>query len=109
MYYRYAPTTNLALSPFEIIYGRTMVQNFDWNLVASEPPVLGPQQYAYEIRPNLEVLHQIALANARDSAQRHRDRVNQNATISMYKVGDKVLLPNPAIRVGDSAKLTPPF
>jgi transposase InsO family protein len=40
MYYRYAPTTNLGLSPFEIIYGRTMIQNLDWDLVANEPPVL---------------------------------------------------------------------
>jgi hypothetical protein len=109
MYYRYAPTTNLGLSPFEIIYGRTMIQNLDWDLVANEPPVLGPQQYAYEIRPKLAVLHQIALANARDSAQRYRDRVNKNATIPTYKIGDKVLLSNPAVRAGDSAKLTAPF
>jgi hypothetical protein len=109
MYYRYAPTTNLGLSPFEIIYGRTMIQNLEWDLVANEPPVLGPQQYAYEIRPKLAVLHQIALANARDSAQRYRDRANQNATIPAYKVGDKVLLSNPAVRVGDSAKLTALF
>jgi hypothetical protein len=64
-----------------------MIQNLDWDLLASEPPVLGPQQYAYEIRPKFAVLHQIALANARDSAQRHRDRVKQNATIPTYKVG----------------------
>jgi O-acetyl-ADP-ribose deacetylase (regulator of RNase III) len=109
MYYRYAPTTNLGLSPFEIIYGRSMIQNLDWDLVANEPSVLGPQQYAHEIRQKLAVLHQIALPNARDSAQRHRDRVNENATIPTYKVADKVLLSNPAIRVGDSAKLTTPF
>jgi O-acetyl-ADP-ribose deacetylase (regulator of RNase III) len=79
-----------------------MIQNLEWDLVANEPPVLGPQQYAYEIRPKLAVLHQIALANARDSAQRYRDRANQNATIPTYKIGDTV-------RVGDSAKLTAPF
>jgi hypothetical protein len=86
MYYRYAPTTNLGLSQFETIYGRTMIKILHWNLIANEPPVLGPQQYAYEIRPKLAVLHQIALANARDSAQRHRDRINQNATLPTYKV-----------------------
>jgi transposase InsO family protein len=109
MYYRYSPTTNLGLSPFEIIYGRTVIQNLDWDLVASEPSVLGPQQCAYEKRPKLAVLHQIVLANARDSAQRHRGRVNENATIPTYEAGEKVLLSNPAIRMSDSAKLTSPF
>jgi hypothetical protein len=85
MYYRYAPMTNLGLSPFEIIYGRTMIQNSDWHLTASEPPVLGPHQYFYEIRPKLTILHQIELANARDNAQRHHDRVNQDVTIPTYK------------------------
>jgi hypothetical protein len=67
MYYRYAPTTNLGLSPFEIIYGRTMIQNLEWDLVANEPPVLGPQQYAYEYVQNqqfciklLSQMHEIA-------------------------------------------------
>jgi hypothetical protein len=75
MYYRYAPTSNLALSPFETIFGRPMIQNLDWDLTTEEPMVMGPEEYAKDIPPKLAILHQLAAQNARDSAERQRMRV----------------------------------
>jgi O-acetyl-ADP-ribose deacetylase (regulator of RNase III)/transposase InsO family protein len=109
MFYRYAPTSNLALSPFETIFGRPMIQNLDWELATEEATVMGPEEYAKDIRPKLAILHQLAAQNARDSAERQRVRVNNDAVMPTYKQGDRVLLSNPVVKLGDSSKLTPKF
>jgi O-acetyl-ADP-ribose deacetylase (regulator of RNase III) len=109
MYFRYAPTSNLALSPFETIFGRPMIQNLDWDLAAEEPTIVGPEEYVKDIRPKLAILHQLAAQNARDSAERQRVRVNKQAVMPTYKQGDRVLLSNPVVKLGDSSKLTSKF
>jgi hypothetical protein len=109
MHFRYAPTSNLALSPFETVFGRPMIQNLDWDLTREEPSVFAPQEYVKDIRPKLAILHQLAAQNARDSAERQRSRLNKDAVIPTYKQGDRVLLSNPVVKLGDSSKLTPKF
>jgi transposase InsO family protein len=104
MGYRASATSNLGLSPFEIIFGRPMTLEVDWGLL-SEDSFSKPQEYAKEIAPKLEILHSIATRNAIDSAHYHRDRHNVDSTPPSYKVGDKVLLADSAIRRGESSKL----
>jgi hypothetical protein len=70
---------------------------------------MGPEEYAKDIRPKFAILHQLAAQNARDSTERQRMRVNKDAVMPTYKQGDRVLLSNPVVKLGDSSKLTPIF
>ena len=83
-----------------------MIQNLDWDLTSEEPTVLGPEEYAKDIQPKLAILHQIAVENARDSAERQRNRVNKGAKPPKYAKGDKLLLSNSVVKPGESSKLT---
>ena len=94
MAYRCAATSNLLLSPYEVIFGRRMITPIEWNLMLEEPTVASPEAYARDIRPRLEILHQIAVENARDSAIRHALAKNQGASPPTFKEADKVLLSN---------------
>jgi hypothetical protein len=50
-------------------------------LTAEEPTVMGPEEYAKDIRSKLAILHQLAAQNARDSAERQRMGVNKDAVM----------------------------
>ena len=71
-----------------------MITPIEWNLMLEEPTVASPEAYARDIRPRLEILHQIAVENARDSAIRHALAKNQGASPPTFKEADKVLLSN---------------
>jgi hypothetical protein len=62
--------------------------------------------YRKEVAPELEILHEIAMQNAAESASRQRDKRNVGSTPPSYKVADKVLLHDASTKIGDSAKLT---
>jgi hypothetical protein len=66
-------------------------------------------QYAREIRPKLEVLHQIAMIIAESSAARHRQARNEEAKPPPYAAGDKVLLRDTRVKKGETVKLKRPY
>jgi len=68
-----------------------------------------PETYAADIRPKLEVLHQIAMINATDSATYHAQKYNSVASPPPFKVNDKVLLFTPVTKKYESSKLTRRF
>lgn len=103
--YRASATTNVMLSPFEIVFGKRMELPIDVSMGAPEILPNGPEAYYTEVGPKLEILHQIAQQNATDSATRQRHRVNQGAKLPTYKPGDKVLLYNPVTKTGENPKL----
>ena len=90
--YRASATTNIALTPFEVVFGRRMALPIDASLDIPEPLPGNPEVYHTEIGAKLEVLRLIAQQNATDSATRQRLRANQGARLPSFKTGDKVLL-----------------
>jgi hypothetical protein len=68
-----------------------------------------PETYAADIRPKLEVLHQIAMTNAAESATHHAQKYNSVASPPPFKVNDKVLLFTPVTKKHESSKLTRRF
>jgi hypothetical protein len=81
----------------------------DWFLSAPGPVTPSAVQYAREIGPKLDVLHQIAMTNADDSAARHRRAHNEGAMPPPYAAGDKVLLRDTKVKKGETAKLKRPY
>lgn len=105
--YRASATSSIGLSPYEIMFGRKMQLQIDWNLLPDEQTVGTPEAYAEIIRPKLEILNRIAMENAKESARKQADTQHQKSVTPTYKLGDKVLLHDPVTRRGDSSKLRP--
>jgi hypothetical protein len=105
MAYRASETTNTGISPHEVMFRRPMRLATDWSLSAPGPVTPSAVQYAREIGPKLDVLHQIAMTNADDSAARHRRAHNEGAMPPPYAAGDKVLLRDTRVKKGETAKL----
>jgi hypothetical protein len=109
MAYRASATTNTGLSPYEVMFGRPMRLAIDWSLSTPELTTPSAVQYAREIGPKLEVLHQIAMTNAEGSAARHGQTRNEEAKPPPYAAGDKVLLRDTRVKKGETAKLKRPY
>jgi O-acetyl-ADP-ribose deacetylase (regulator of RNase III)/transposase InsO family protein len=108
MSYRACENTATGLSPYMVLFGRPFPLLIDRALMLDE--LVGtPEQYAADIRPKLQVLHQVAMENALDSAANHARRYNSTATPPPFVVGDKVLLFTPVTKKHESAKLTRRF
>jgi len=106
MSYRGSKTVSLGTSPHEILFARPFRFAIDWSLATPDAVAGHPESYAQQIRPKLEILSYLAMENSDQSATKQRQRVNENAKIPTFQIGDKVLLHNPVTRKGDSAKLT---
>jgi len=108
MAHRATENTATGLSPYEILHGRPFPLIIDRALMLDE--LVGTsEQYAADIRPKLQVLHQVAIENSLDSATHHAQRYNSTATPPTYKVNDRVLLFTPVTKRNESAKLTRRF
>ena len=101
---RGTPST-LGLSPFEIMYGRQMNLEIDWNLMATDHEHQTLETHAAELRPKLALLHEIAMLNVKESAARHAIDYNRNSWEPSFQNGTKVLLYDPAVKKGKSSKL----
>jgi hypothetical protein len=102
--YRASATTNLGLSPFEIIFGHSMNLPID-NSLLPEKNIVSPQAYSKDIKAKLDILHQIAMENVKENAERYRTLRNESAKQPVFQVGDQVLLHNPITKKGECAKL----
>jgi O-acetyl-ADP-ribose deacetylase (regulator of RNase III) len=106
MSHRGSATTNLQLSPFEVLHGRPMVMFCDASLLTETADSPSLTAYRKEVAPKLEILHEIAMQNADESARRQRDKRNVGSIPPSYKVADKVLSHDISTKIGDAAKLT---
>ena len=105
MAYRATATSNLVLSPHEIIYGRPFPLPIDHTLAAADPTVPSVEAFAEDIKVKLAVYEQIAMQNAKDSALQHSQATNGKATPPTFNNGDKVLLFDPTTRKEEAGKL----
>ena len=105
MVYRATPTTNIGLSPYEVVFGRRMSLDIDWTIPEADMDNCSIEQYARQIGPKLEVLKTIAMRNAQSSAARHSGPHNELASLPNYKIGDRVLLSDTTVKKGESIKL----
>jgi hypothetical protein len=106
MSHRGSATTNLQVSPFEVLYGRPMIMFCDASLLAETDDSPSLTAYRKEVAPKLEILHELAMQNAAESASKQRDKKNVGSIPPSYKVADKVLLHDTSTKIGDSAKWT---
>jgi hypothetical protein len=106
MSHRGSATTNLQLSPFEVLYGRPMIMFCDAGLLTETADSPSLTAYRKEVAPKLEILHELAMQNAAGSASRQRDKRNVGSIPPSYKVADKDLLYDTSTKIGDSVKLT---
>ena len=79
MAHRGTVTSNTLLSPFESIFGRTMLWHCDWALLAEQPALGHALAYADDIRPKIAVLREVAMANLKTSAEDASNRYNIDA------------------------------
>jgi O-acetyl-ADP-ribose deacetylase (regulator of RNase III) len=105
MAYRGTCTTNNYLSPFEILFGRKMLFHCDFALLAEQPALGSALAYADDIRPKLKVLHEIAMQNSKDSAEKASSKANVGSKEPKFTVGSKVLLLDRSAKRGQSRKL----
>ena len=105
MVYRATPTSNISLSPHEVVFGTQMRLDFDPTAPELDLSLSSAQQYAREIRPKLEIIRSLAMQNVEDSANRHKKQRDLIATIPTYQVGDKVLLLDTTVKKGETIKL----
>ena len=101
--YRATTTTN-GLSPFEVCYGKSMALPIDISMGVPDELFQDSEAYATHIGPKIAILQQIAMQNATDSAAYQRQRVNKNAKLPSWNVGDKILLFNPVTKTGECKK-----
>ena len=100
--YRSTANPAMGLSPFEIIHGRPMTLDVDWELIVENP---ANEKALTEIGTKLEILHQLAVDNCNDNAARRRKNVNADACLPTFKFGDRVLLADPTTKAHGCAKL----
>jgi hypothetical protein len=106
MSHRGSATTNLQLSPFEILYGRPMMMFCDASLLAETEDSPSLTAHRKEVAPKLDILYELAMQNAAESASKQRDKRNVGSVPPSYKIADKVLLHDTSTKIGDSAKWT---
>jgi len=104
---RASASSNITLSPFEVIYGRKMELAVDH--IFTETLIGDLDKNMKEVSQRPKVLHQIAMENASESGDRHRERMNKNAQLPPYKLGDKVLLIDKTMKRGECQALKAKF
>ena len=77
----------------------------DWGLLVEDSNTPSAHAYMADILPKIQVFREIAIENARDSAERNAKPVNDKAVEPTFKSGDKVLLHNPVVKKWECTKL----
>jgi len=77
----------------------------DWRLLVEDSTTPSASAYMADILPKIQAFREIAIENARDSAERNARPVNEKAVEPTFKTGDKVLLHNPVVKKGECSKL----
>jgi len=77
----------------------------DWGLLVEDSTTPSENAYMKDILPKIQAFREIAMENARDSAERNAKPVNDKAVEPIFKAGDKVLLHNPVVKKGECTKL----
>jgi len=104
------------------MFGKEMRFSFDLtlpNLVelqSSIPTLTSKEQsnaslmrYVEVIHPKLELVRQLARENILDAQMQYKTQFDKKAKEVIFKVGSKVLLYTPTIRLGSNFKVTPRF
>ena len=100
---RASASSNVGFSPFECIFGKRMEIACDHML--PESTIGDLDKNTAEVSQRLKVLHQVAIQNANESSDRCRERINKNAKLPSYKIGDKVLLYDNTLKKGQCQAL----
>jgi len=89
MAYRATATTNTGLSPHDVIFGTPMPVALDWGLLVEDSTTPSANAYMADILPKIQAFREIAIENARVSAERNARPVNEKAVEPTFKTGDK--------------------
>ena len=110
MAYRSTPATrSTELSPFQLMFGRTMVTPSDIDLLPRKSLPETYQGHLNGLIQNLKVFQQVAKSNVQKNQAKYKAVHDRNAKERNLLVGNKVLMTNPAVPVGLVPKLFPPY
>ena len=102
---RASASSNILLSPYEIIFSKKM--EIPCDLILPEVPIGELQTHVRDVGERLKVLGQLAVQNALESGDRSREQKNKDVQLPPYKVGDRVLLNDTTVKKGQCRKLNP--
>jgi hypothetical protein len=94
------------VTPFEVMTGRKPVSFAETFKNATEKP--GVSAYVTSLRTTMRRINDIIATRQQQAREEMTDRFNNNnAAGDCFKIGDQVLLYNPAVKLGDSKKFHP--
>jgi hypothetical protein len=105
MSYRRTPTAGRNLSPFQIWFAQPMFVETDFSLLSDENIKEITPAHLQEEHLGLKVLQTLAIQHAELNIESQRQKYNAKTKIPTYKICDKVLLYNSAVKPHQCAKL----
>jgi hypothetical protein len=95
----------IAISPFEIMFGRK-AKSFEetFNSPSQEPQV---SAYVAGLRQTMKTIHEKIVPRQVETRQKMAERYNSKAAGDCFKVGDQVQFYNITVKLGDSRKFNP--
>lgn len=93
------------LTPYEVIYGRTMNSPFELDKLPPGVDVQEVKSLAHRLK---DIWRKVQKSN-RKATDRQLRRGNEGATLPPYKIGDWVLVRNTMVKPGRTKKFTPLF
>ena len=110
MAYRHTPATrSTTFSPFEILFGKSMMVPADVELTPASKLPMSQEAHLREVLNSIKVTRQIAAENVRRNQERYKSAYDKRADETDLMVGQTVLLRNETVPLGQSPKLCEKF
>lgn len=95
--YREIPQESLKFSPFELVYGRSVIGPMTilkelWTKEISDPEIKSTYQFVIDLRDKLESTCKLAKENLKSASSKYKVLYDKTAKVRNLKVGDKVLV-----------------
>jgi len=101
--YNTTPHSATGYTPFELVYGH--LAEIPTTLKKPPKPTYNYEDYAQELREKIRATNQIARKNVGEGKQKSKEYYDKSAKETKFKISDKVLIYDEALRRGKSKKL----
>jgi hypothetical protein len=96
------------VTPFEVIFGKKATTPLS-ELVNETTGELVLADYVHKTRQHMQKIHTLVTKNQNLEQDKEKKRYDQTAAGNCFSVNDKVLLFNPAVKLGGNRKWSPPY
>jgi hypothetical protein len=102
------PHSITGFTPYELLFGRK--PNIP-GILQKEPIEIryNHNSYVQELKYHLQLCYDVTRSNLNAKKERSKGYYDRNTNVSLFTIGEKVLLHDEKVRRGRSAKLSPPF